>query len=400
MLKDFILTHPISIANYPEKPMLWKYTHNNSELVVISKARKLSSSFNDIVDTIPHSLYRKDVSLLYNIEGLSYQKQKDMLYKAFIATILWGGKHSSNPNENRYFSELVKEDKDNISSKILDVYNILTSSNKSDVDKIKDAYNSFQDDKRNKIRGLGDAYFTKILYFMTKEMKLSPQPLILDSWMKAIHYDLLYDDGRKQTKFYKWSGGDVPKTMPDAYVDYCSRLELLANKIDTTSDQLELYLYNNIRPVSMAINWTVVKQIENGPVQTADMARSHSICKNDEKENNNQIPPIIANRYGYDILLEEDVLLNGIPTALFVSYIGEDKVYFCELYLKTKKKVDINTLSDVISLTQSVNLDNKYYWSKRNLYRKYVKFETGIVGYNKAKKIMNEISEYLHKLNN
>lgn len=258
MLKDFILMHSNEIADYREIPIPWKCTSNNAELKIISDARLLSPTFDGIVDTIPNPLYRNDISSFFYIDGLPQKQQEDNLYKAFIATILWGGKHNSRPSEKNAFLEIVAANKKDIVCKLKDVYCILSSGKSSislSMANIQKAYESFcnknkMDGHNNKIEGVNDGYFTNILYFMGRAINLPFLPLIYDSHMKMAHCDLILDDGEQSLGFYGWSEkyGLRVRQYSTSYIDYCQRMKNYADTIPVSPDVLECSVFNILHP--------------------------------------------------------------------------------------------------------------------------------------------------------
>lgn len=252
MLKNFILTHGNVIEQFPEPATPWKYSQNNIELELITRAR-INQDFNAIVDEIPDTLMRDNIASFFNVIDLSKKEKRQNLYKGFIATILWGGKHKSRPPGKDHFLKIVAMDKNTIMDRMENVYNILlegVEDEKVAKIKIREAYLSLNNVENNGIPGVKDSYFTKILYFMGKSINSPIMPLIHDRHMKMAHCDILLDDGEQSLGFYGWSEkyGLRAKKYADSYIDYCQRMNKYAESIQVAPDILECSIFNLLHP--------------------------------------------------------------------------------------------------------------------------------------------------------
>ena len=96
------------------------------------------------------------------------------------------------------------------------------------------------------------AFFTKLLYFMSKAFPTynAFRPLILDSHMIVAHCALLLDEYQNGHYLYKWRDkyGLVwykasSICAADVYMDYVERMHNIATSINTESENLEAFLF-------------------------------------------------------------------------------------------------------------------------------------------------------------
>lgn len=252
MLNSYIYTHKEDIAQFTEPMIQWKYSQNNVELQIVTKAR-INPDFNAVIDNIPSLLSRETIATFFDIQKLQEEEKSNNLYKGFLATILWGGKHKSRPPEKKHFLEIMAINKAIIVCKLEKVYDMLLEGVENEakaVEKIKEAYISMCDVESNGINGVKDGYFTKILYFMAKNINLPLLPLIHDSHMKHAHCDLILDEGDQELGYYCLSDkyGLRMRRYADSYIDYCQRMRKNSDAVHVAPDTLENYIFNILKP--------------------------------------------------------------------------------------------------------------------------------------------------------
>lgn len=116
-----------------------------------------------------------------------------------------------------------------------------------DEDNIQEAFVSMLRGK-NKIKGIGPSYFTKILYFMYgKEHKKNLYPLIYDKWGQHIHIALLLEAGKDLNPYgYLYALGDKKRRciLYDIYEDYLKRMINLSKELNLSNTGiLEEFLF-------------------------------------------------------------------------------------------------------------------------------------------------------------
>ena len=102
----------------------------------------------------------------------------------------------------------------------------------------EEAYRLFASLRKNKkLKGMGPAYFTKLICFVNPNFK----GYIMDQWTsKSIN--LLFESN---LLFLKNNGNVTDKNTPEIYEDFCSKIECLANLIKLNPIDLEENLFRN-----------------------------------------------------------------------------------------------------------------------------------------------------------
>ena len=87
------------------------------------------------------------------------------------------------------------------------------------------------------------------MYFITKAFPNGQPilPIILDSHMLYAHCDILLDQQKSGGGYYSWTTTLRFHNRANAYVDYCNRINNLANQYQISPDRLESYIFN-MRP--------------------------------------------------------------------------------------------------------------------------------------------------------
>jgi hypothetical protein len=117
-------------------------------------------------------------------------------YLGFITAMLWGGINATRPKEKNKQETidlyiLLKEDQKKIETIIEQVKKYIQ---KNELEK---CFNYLSKD--GKIKGIGSAYFTKLMYFIGQsEEKVKIKPLILDKWTSNAYLSLLIDSLQKE----------------------------------------------------------------------------------------------------------------------------------------------------------------------------------------------------------
>ncbi len=111
----------------------------------------------------------------------------------------------------------------------------------------REAYEAFYDlRKTKKLKGLGPAYFTKIIYFLSKPVC---RGYILDQWTarstNLLHHTKVILLNKSVSKTQKTSYFVSDKNLPETYENFCLFIELLAKSYQTTPDLIEMSLFSN-----------------------------------------------------------------------------------------------------------------------------------------------------------
>lgn len=152
---------------------------------------------------------------------------KGKLYDGFLCTMIWG--HiGANPNGKTIFQYVFDiANKNLITATIQSVIQLLQ---KNDLPKAYCLLNN----KPTKIYGLGESFFTKLLYFAGASMgNLSPEPLIFDNNMRMAYYQMMCV-----------LNAPVHSNTMNRYIDYCEKMEQLRKLLNLpTAGHLEAFLF-------------------------------------------------------------------------------------------------------------------------------------------------------------
>jgi hypothetical protein len=178
------------ITSPPQNINLITSKYSNTKFMEFEIIRKFFKTFPDLKKK---SIQRSDVSELF---------RKKQYYLGFITAMIWGGINASRPKkkddfETIGFYTLLKQDENKITTIIHHVKSLLVK---------EEHLNCFNYlNKEGKIKGVGHAYFTKLMYFIgyiDKRIKL--KPLIFDKWTSNAYLALLINSNQldKVKQFY------------------------------------------------------------------------------------------------------------------------------------------------------------------------------------------------------
>lgn len=204
-----------------------------------------NEEFRRNANLLPSTLSREDVFC-------RFQESK---YKGFVAAMLWGG---MSPNHIKNAMSYPQNKVTTILEKISEVLNTEND--------IRSAYLAFSgklkiDDTDCKIPGVGESYFTKLLFFLNGQDNTC-NPLIYDNQLKRVHAALMKDEGLADkyfTKRYRTTqngrefvvsqklGRNNPDKWQnvDFYMDYLGRMKSLADNYNKTPGELEGILFGS-----------------------------------------------------------------------------------------------------------------------------------------------------------
>lgn len=144
-------------------------------------------------------------------------------FDGFLCAMVWGNMGTYRGGANRFNSVFDDSNKDKINR----VVELVRS---GDVEK---AYLSLCDKTQNGIKGLGEAFFTKLLYFAGASQDLKPMPLIYDSKMRIVYKKIL-----------SILGQNPPRGAFERYWDYYTKMEELRSLLNLpTAGHVEALLF-------------------------------------------------------------------------------------------------------------------------------------------------------------
>lgn len=154
-------------------------------------------------------------------------------FEGFLCAMVWGNMGTYFGGKKRFDGVFNAAKQDEITSIINNVITLLQD------DKLEEAYLSLCYKGENRIVGVGEAFFTKLLYFAGAAIdseKLTIKPLIFDSKMHGIYNHILAQLG-------------LPKKRQSAvkrYIDYCHKMEKLRALLNLpSSGHVEAFLFKN-----------------------------------------------------------------------------------------------------------------------------------------------------------
>lgn len=179
-MTPFITDNAVFIANYTQQAIPLQLRKQNGIYRNSIQQALQYDDFADVLPTIPDPINRQGVVDCFNIG----------LYEGFVATLLWGGKHFE-----RYggFQNIINNNnKTDIVQKLSNVKKLLENN------QVDAAYNSMLPHRinTNNIMGVNTSFITKILYFLSNEVPISPRPIILDNVMQWVRCAFMIEDGR------------------------------------------------------------------------------------------------------------------------------------------------------------------------------------------------------------
>lgn len=255
-LSAYIITNKSKISNFKQKGFKWD-NYNRTSV-------KSIPDFNNLIknNNFPEELNRDIIIDAFN---------KNDYFKAFVLAMMWGGINATRPSQKgnkittNFYKSLI-EGKESISKKIERIVYLI---NENEIEK---AYLSMMPENENQIQGIGESYFTKLFYFIScNNNNISIKPLIYDKWTKLIHIGLLTEANEIDLllKFYKINE-IKSKILPpnktdiiypkndkkiDSYIDYITRMNIIADENQINVGELEAYLFGN--PLKGKLNKSV-----------------------------------------------------------------------------------------------------------------------------------------------
>lgn len=154
--------------------------------------------------------------------------QKGNYYDGFLCAMIWGNIGANLSGKKCFTYVFSKANKSKIEPKVINVIELLQNRN------IDRAYLSLSNGGVNKIDGVGESFFTKLLYFAGGSIcGLNPQPLIYDSVMHEVYKE-----------FQKIIGFQTPQGYVNEYMDYCTKMDELRNLLSLpTAGHVEALLF-------------------------------------------------------------------------------------------------------------------------------------------------------------
>lgn len=148
-------------------------------------------------------------------------------YDGFLCAMVWGNMGTYRGGRKRFDGVFNTVNEPAIRAKINSVVDLLQKG------KIKEAYLSLCDKTDNGIIGVGEAFFTKLLYFAGAGINtdLHPEPLIFDRNMREVYYAIVKNAGEKN--------------RGAKYFDYCNKMEELRKLLGLqTAGHVEALLFS------------------------------------------------------------------------------------------------------------------------------------------------------------
>ena len=255
-LSDYVRTNRNEIYNFQQQGFTWRRYINTSVM--------LNPDFNDLIvnNNFQEELNREIIIDAFNDNDY---------YKAFVLAMMWGGINATRPsvkgnNLTTNFYKSLTEGRVSISTKMERIVELVNNN------QIQDAYLSMMPENENQIQGIGESYFTKLFYFIScANNDIEIKPLIYDKWTKLIHIGLLTEAQEIDLLLEYYKISDLKsKILPinkteivyprnemktPAYIDYITRMNVIADENQLNVGKLEAYLFGN--PLKGKINKSI-----------------------------------------------------------------------------------------------------------------------------------------------
>ena len=186
---------------------------------------------------------------------------REKYYNGFVAAMLWGGINANRPVkgqagnvETTNFHKAFSVPKEKITENLEQTRLWIAK------DKIYELHAEYQDGKF-KIPGVGESFFTKLLFFAGMNTTNPVKPLIYDKWTKIMHIWILlsHNDFKKIDRYFSlkqiqngliWSQTPgllytKPGDASAAYMDYVQKMNQLAHSSQLNVSNVEGYLFGN-----------------------------------------------------------------------------------------------------------------------------------------------------------
>ena len=234
-MQHYINSHANDIRNYTQQAFDLELCRSNGQFrnSIIQALR--NPDFATELYNIPNPINRKDVIDCFN----------HSMYRGFIATLLWGGKHKEHYGS---FQKIITTySKNEIEEKLERTCALLQAQN------TQGAFDSFLKEGKCNIQHIGESYFTKLIYFLSyiATHDYRPRPLILDNVLQQVRCAFMIEDGLDYYNYYTYNHQShhlfILKNnyTSDAYVNFCNRMNEAAETIDATPEKLEAFLFCN-----------------------------------------------------------------------------------------------------------------------------------------------------------
>jgi|GEM_PF-4667014 len=149
-------------------------------------------------------------------------------YDGFLCAMIWGNIGANLSGQKCFTSIFCEGNKAEIEQRLTNIIGLLQNKD------VAQAYLSLLNGGANKIDGIGESFFTKLLYFAGGSIcDLNPKPLIYDSVMHGVY-----------NEFQNKIGFKLPQGYVNEYMDYCTKMEELSNLLSLpTAGHVEALLF-------------------------------------------------------------------------------------------------------------------------------------------------------------
>ncbi|ELY5180447.1 hypothetical protein SNE85_002336 [Vibrio cholerae] len=177
--------------------------------------------------------------------------EQQCVYKGFFAAMIWGGVSTGGVTGDN-LSKMLSVEKSRLESIIIAIRALLESQ------KFADAYHYME--KEGKIDGLGDAYFTKLFFFITLADRMEIKAPIFDKWTKLAYCALLIDEGHENIakSYISRVDGEIvlfrAASRAAAFEDFVQRMNRWASECGVDVNQLESFIFGTHRGKDRSTN--------------------------------------------------------------------------------------------------------------------------------------------------
>jgi len=224
------------IRHFQDKSFKWSKTYDKFQDYPIVK---------ELYDRFPNRiLCRADIVKLV---------ENNNILLSLIAAMIWGGISTGGITGDN-FTRLLEMSDNQLEEIVIKAKRYVSNG------EIKKAFIFLETD--GKIRGVGHAFHTKILFFLGQAIPhILSKPLIFDRWTKNAFCVFLYQTGQKElaNEFYlkKFTDGKVEikqGKLPDAYEVYVKSMNAWATQLSVKPSKLEEFVFGDDRRINRQKN--------------------------------------------------------------------------------------------------------------------------------------------------
>jgi hypothetical protein len=225
-LLGYIRSHGGDANRYVNPLLPWKSRDDGS---LYENTAEVMAAGGPMADAFPDIPERLDHARVLECYGQD-------LYRGFVATILWGGM-SRNPAYKETFRQVARLDPREVVPKLERLRKMLEENRTGEAFASMACNQATGAGNENHMPGIAENYASKILFFLSLGLPVTPRPLIYNKYLACTHCALI-PDAERCARYYSWNAAEGrvvshisrSELAAEIYVDYCTLLADLARE--------------------------------------------------------------------------------------------------------------------------------------------------------------------------